>query len=201
VHRADVRLDARRELHGRRARANDSDALSPQIVVVIPRRRMEDGALEAIEPRDIGDGGHAQSTHPAHEHVGGERSSRGLEAPVAGVCVPGRPAHLVAEADEGHDAEVPGAAAEVLLDLALAGVEAGPVRIGRERKRVEDRWDVALTSGVGVVAPRPTDVIGLLEDDEVLDPLLSEANRHAEPREAAADDRDPDVLVAHRARA
>ena len=55
------------------------------------------------------------------------------------------------------------------------------------------RGHVALAAGIRVRLPRAADVVGALEHDEVLDPGLLEADRHAEAGEPAADDRDPDV--------
>jgi hypothetical protein len=52
---------------------------------------------------------------------------------------------------------------------------------------------VALAARVGVVPPGAADVVGALEQDEVLDPRLLEADRHAQAGEAGADDRDLDV--------
>src|SRR3954447_15979935 len=104
------------------------------------------------------------------------------------VVVPGRALHVVAEADVRHNAEVLRAAPQVIADLALEGIEAGPVGIGRERVRVQSRGDVALTAGIGVVAPGPAQLVRPLEHHEVVYSGLLEANGHAEAGEARADD-------------
>jgi hypothetical protein len=57
------------------------------------------------------------------------------------------------------------------------------------------RRHVAGAAGVAVVAPRAADVVGLLQDDEVLDPGLAQANGHPQPGEAAADDGHLHVLL------
>jgi hypothetical protein len=54
---------------------------------------------------------------------------------------------------------------------------------------------VAGAAGVGVVPPRAAHVLGLLEHAEVVDALLLEPDRRAEPAEARPDDRHVDVQV------
>ena len=53
--------------------------------------------------------------------------------------------------------------------------------------------------GIGVRPPRAADVGVALQDHEVLDSLLLQADRHAEAAEAGAEDRDPDIAGAWRA--
>ena len=79
------------------------------------------------------------------------------------------PVDLVAEADVGHDAELVGAAAQVVADLGLERIRRAPVGVRRERERVERRRDVALAARIGVVAPGAADLLGALDHDEVLD--------------------------------
>ena len=52
------------------------------------------------------------------------------------------------------------------------------------------RRDVAGAARVGVVPPGAADVLGLLQDDEVVPAGLLELDRHAEPGEPGADDDD-----------
>jgi hypothetical protein len=53
------------------------------------------------------------------------------------------------------------------------------------------RLDVDRTARIAVVAPRPTEIRRALEDLEVADAGLTQANGHAKAGEASADDRDP----------
>src|SRR5947207_14371986 len=107
----DARLDAGDELDSGRAGADHRDALSTEVVVVVPGGGVEQRALERFEAGDVGDRGLAQSPKPAHQHVGAKRAARGVEPPAPRALVPIRAGYLVAEPDVGHHAEVPGAAA------------------------------------------------------------------------------------------
>jgi hypothetical protein len=57
------------------------------------------------------------------------------------------------------------------------------------------RGHVAGAARIGVVAPRAADVLGLLQDDEVLDPGLAQPNGDPQPGEAAADDGHRHILL------
>ena len=81
------------------------------------------------------------------------------------------------------------AVAQVLQDLVAHRVRAVPVVVRRERERVEVRGDVALAARVAVRPPGAAHVVAALEQDEVLDALLLQADRHAEAAEAGAHDR------------
>src|SRR5205814_10564250 len=120
------------------------------------------------------------------EDSGRERAAGRVEQPQLGVLVPRRGGHLVAEEQVRADAVLDGAAAQVVLDLGLAREGPAPPWVRREGERVEVRGDVALAAGIGVVAPRSADVVGALEHDEVVDALMLEADRYAQPRESAA---------------
>ena len=61
-----------------------------EVVVVVPARRVEHRALEAVEARDVGRRGLAQAAHRADQHVRAQRAVRGLEPPARGVLVPRR---------------------------------------------------------------------------------------------------------------
>jgi hypothetical protein len=115
------------------------------------------------------------------------------DAPDVLVVVPARLGHGAAQADVGPEAEVGRDAPEVGLDLGLRRVRAPPLRVRRERVRVQMRRDVALAAGIAVRPPGAADVRVALPHDEVLDALPLEADRHAEPGEAGAQNADPDV--------
>ena len=79
---------------------------------------------------------------------------------------------------------------EVLLQLGLLGVGAGPV-VRLERVRVEVRADVDLGTRVGVVPPRAADTERRLVDRERVDPGALHLHAGGDPAEAGADDDDP----------
>src|SRR3954447_24362011 len=88
------------------------------------------------------------------------------------------------------DAEVARGALQVGLDLRLRGEAGRPVRVQRERERVQVARYVAAAARIAVVAPDTTDVVTALEDDEVVPAGLLQLNRRAETGEAAADNDD-----------
>lgn len=52
----------------------------------------------------------------------------------------------------------------VRLDLGLGGKAFRPVRVEVGREAVVVAWNVACATGIGVVSPCSTDVVGLLEN-------------------------------------
>jgi hypothetical protein len=193
--RPTARLDPRDELDGRGARPDDSHALAAEVVVLVPCRRVEGRSLEALEAREVGDRRRAERPSPEHEHPGAQRAARGLQSPALGLLVPRRVEQLVAETDVGDDAVALRAGAQVGPDLRLRGEGARPLRVRGEGERVQVRGHVAGAARVAVVAPRAADVVGLLQDDEVLDPSLTQSNGHPQPGDAGADDGHPHILL------
>src|SRR5919204_680869 len=99
----------------------------------------------------------------------------------------------MAEADVRADAELVGAATQVVADLRLWRVGLTPIGVGCEGERVEVRGDVARAAGIGVEPPGPAHLVAPLDHQEVVEPLLLEADRGAEAREAAPHDQDVDL--------
>jgi hypothetical protein len=126
----------------------------------------------------------------ADDELCGDPALRGLHVPDALLLVPVGTRHLVIEADVRADAVAIGAVAQVVPDLGLRREEARPVRVRRERERVQVRRDVALAARVRVVAPRAADVGRALEDDEVVLAGLLELDGDAQAREPGAENGD-----------
>ncbi len=156
---------------------------------MVPVGRMEGPAAEGVESAYVGQRGLV------------ERAARGYEDPRAhGFPVGGPhfpPSRVLVEAgsDDGRSkldvrtySVFVRAAYQVLENLALRGKGACPAWIRLEGVRVQVRLDVACGARVVVVAPGAPDFVGSLEDDEVVDPRALEANGHAEPGKAGADD-------------
>src|SRR5205085_549084 len=75
----------------------------------------------------------------------------------------------------------------------LGRIGVAPLGVQGEGEGIEVRGDVALAARVAVVPPGAADVAVLLEDDEVLDPLLAQADGGTQAGEAGADDGDATV--------
>ena len=101
-----------------------------------------------------------------------------------------RAGDLGVEADVRPQAVLVRAVIEVREDLGLRAEAPRPARVRLEGERVEVRRDVARRARVVVVAPGAADAVRLLEDREVVDARLLEADPHPQPREAGADDED-----------
>src|SRR5581483_602158 len=151
---------------------------------------VEHRPLEAVEARQRRDPGIGQRAGARDEDGGLELAPGGLDPPAAAVLVPGGAVHLVVEPEVGRDAEVAGHPLQVGLDLRLGRERAAPAGVRGEGERVEVGRDVAGGAGIGVVPPRAADLAGPLQDDEVLDTGLLQADGHAEPGEARPDDED-----------
>ena len=163
-------LDGGNDLRGRRARAHHRDDLVGEVVLVLPARGVELRALEVVEPRPVGVARDVQEPDAADEHValvGGAVVE--ADRPHVAVVVPGRRLDRDPEAQVRAQPVLVDGLLEVLLQLGLLGVGAGPV-VRLERVRVQVRADVDLGARVGVVPPRPADAERRLVDRERVDP-------------------------------
>src|SRR5271166_990589 len=57
--------------------------------------------------------------------------------------------------------------------------QARPIRVGPKRVGVIPRGDIAGETGIGVVAPGASDIVGLLENGERVDPGVLQLGCHA----------------------
>ena len=169
------------ELDGRRAGADDGDALALEVHGVVPLGGVEGGALEALEALKVRLRGNVEAADAGDEEAGGELllAVRSLAdaVPQAGGLVPLSRDGAEAETEVRADAVLVGHAFEVVADLLLGRVHLGPVRVLLERERVHMRRDITGAAGIGVLAPGARDRVGLVEDDEVLDARLLELDR------------------------
>ena len=139
-------------------------------------------------PGSVGRPWLAEEAGRGHQHACGQRLAGGLELPVLLLGDPGGAKQLAAQAGVAEHVEPAGAVAQVLEDLVAHRVRGLPVVFRRERERVEVGGDVALRARVAVRPPCAAHVGAALEQHEVLDARLLQADRHAEPAEAGADD-------------
>ena len=170
------RLDLGHHLDRGRARADQRDALSGEIVGVVPRRRCGRRCPGSCSsPGSAGVNGSLRRPGAITSTRAAERTGGRLELPVLRVGHPARVEQLAAQPDVRPHAEAVGAPAQVLEDLVAHRIGAVPVRVGRERERVEVRRDVALAAGVAVRPPGAADVVVALDHDEVVDALAASA--------------------------
>jgi hypothetical protein len=108
--------------------------------------------------------------------------------PAALVGVPPRARDLDTEADVVAEAVAVGDVPEVPPDLRLRRERPGPAGVLREGEGVHVRADVARAPWIGVVTPGATDVVGLLEHDEVVAAIPFQLDCHAKTGETGTDD-------------
>ena len=194
-------------LHRGRARADDRDPLVGEPlhrravgvaagVVVVPPAGVERVALERLDAGDARQLRDVQRSGAHADELRGELVAPvGADDPPVAVGVPLEVLHLGVE--QGLVVEV------VLLPDALAVLEdLGGVRVllGRhvaglfEQRHVDERGRVALGAGVAVPVPGAAEVAALLDDADVVDARLLQPGAGDEPGEAAADERDRDVV-------
>src|SRR5690606_40002411 len=97
--------------------------------------------------------------------------------------VPGRLVDGVAQPQVRPQPEPVDAVAEVVPDVLLGGEGVPPVRVEGERERVQVGGYVAGAARVGVVAPGAADVVGPLEDEQVVEARSEEHTSELQSRE------------------
>jgi len=163
-------------------------------VLVLPAGGVEFGSLEVVEPGPVGIARHVEEADCAHERVAPvDGPVVELNRPDVAVLVPRGGLHGDAELQVRPQAELVDRLLEVLLQLGLRGVRAGPV-VGLEREAVQVRADIDLGAGVGVVPPRPADPERGLVDRERVEVGLLHLHARRDAAEAGTDHHDPRVL-------
>jgi hypothetical protein len=186
-------LHVRDELDRRRTRADDRDPFPAQVVVVVPAGGVKRGAREGLEPRKAWHRWRRERSLGGDEHLAGELAAGGLHQPALPRAVPARFGDIGPEVGVAPQPEIVSAALQIGLDFGLTRKRPAPPGIRGEGERVEVARHVASAAGIGVVAPSAAHVVAALEQDEVGDARLLEADRHAEAGEPGADDGYPDL--------
>src|SRR6516162_2297271 len=117
-------------------------------------------------------------------------AARGPDRPRPVPVVPLHRLDPAAVADMVVDPVLGGAAAQVLPDLLLRREQPAPRGVQLIRERVERRRDVACTARIPVIAPRPAEVGGLLQDHEVVETGLPQRYAHPDAAEPGPDNDD-----------
>src|SRR6185369_3738286 len=169
--------------------ADDGDAFAGKIVPVVPSRRVKRLSAERLEPVDLRIHRAVELSDAADEHIARDlRAVFGQQPPYAGGLVEGRGFELGAETTVPEEVEAARAVFEVFEDFRLQRERVRPVRIGRERKRVEVRRHVTAGARIRVVAPRAAHAAGFFEDRERVDAGFLERDGHAEAGGSGSDD-------------
>ena len=146
---------------------------------------MEDVALKVVDSLDVGNLWPSQLSAGRDQHVELARlATVERDGPAAGVLIERRRRGFRAKPQVFAHPEAVGDLLHVVEDLLLRRVAARPVVSRRERERVQMRRHIAGRAGVCVRAPDTADRLAALEDLEVLDPFLPEADPHADAAEA-----------------
>lgn len=125
-------------------------------------------------------------------------SGGGGDLPGLELLVPLGADDAVVELDVLVEAKLGGECLEVAEHLVLAGEHAGHAEVEEVGVAVDESLGIAGCTRVRVVAPHAADLVRGLEDEEVLNVVLSELGAHAESAVAGAeDDAVVDVLVRH----
>ncbi len=181
--------DLRHQLHRAGAGADHRDGLALEVVTVIPARRMEGAALEILQALQLRNLRLVQLAHRRDQHLGlDDLAAAQPDAPQRARLVPVRTQHLAAEAHMAQQVLLARHVAQVVEDLGLLAVAAGPGVVRLEAEGVQVRGHIAGRAGIGVLAPHPAHVPGLLQDGEGIDAGLLQRVPHAQAAETAADD-------------
>ena len=192
-HPGGVLGDERERLDGRRARADDGDALASEIDRLVGPSarvvRLARETLDALDRRPARDG------QAAGRHDQEARRSSGAPVgphlPAVVLLVEGGAGDAGLERNVPAQVEAIGHVVQVAQDLRLSGVALAPVplllKLLGERVRVGHALDVAAGTGVAVPVPGAADVAGCL-DPLRREPELSQAIEHVETGGACADD-------------
>ena len=167
--------------------AHDTDALAAQIEIVLPVRRVEEMAFEALDARDLRVVLDVEGPGRVDEHVRANRLAvTRLDGP--GAVLEARPGDRRAERDVLEQAVLPGDPLEVGTDLGTrrrtGASSPGSARSCSSRSRRERSQ---VSPGIAVLAPGPAHGVGLLDDPERPSRLL-QPDPHHQARHAGPDD-------------
>ncbi len=194
----DLRVLPRQRLGDLDAAATRADHAPARPLVrdrMVPPRRMERLAGEALAPLDVGIGRRVEKAGGGDEYVGRVGLARGRSdapAPVGEA----RLGDLRLEADELAQPALRRDLLDVGLDLGLGREFARPVVVRLERELVLARQHVDEKARIGVVAPGAADLVRLLVHDEI-DTGALQLLGHEQARNARADDNYPERPIRH----
>lgn len=162
------------ELSGRRAVANNTDALAGEVDLVVPAGRVHHLSLEVVDTLDVGVAGLLENTSAGDDNLGiDDALGAGLfildgDVVEVGGFVPVDGDNAGVEAAAAPEVVLCGEIAPVGVDIGLCGVVCLPVRLEVGGERVKVDFDIGARAGVGVVSPCASYIICLLDDLQAL---------------------------------
>ena len=149
------------------------------------------GPANFSEPGDVGIARPRQLTDGRDQHVDHDGLTvADLDGPFARRLVERGSGHLGAEPDVAAHVVLVGDVMDVIEDGRLPGEAMRPARVGLEGVGVERRRHIARRARIGVLPPDAADVVGLLEDDDVVVPALLQLDGGGKAAEPRSDDGD-----------
>ena len=182
--------EGRGDLHRRGPGADHTDPPAVEGNRMIPTGAVEHGAPERLDALESGDVGVVQHAGGGDHNVGVVTATGGggQAPPTVGELAR---RDLLAEVHDVTDAPPGCHAFEVGLDLVTGREAVGPLGVRFERVGVGVRRHVTGDAGVGVLAPRAADPVGLLVDDHVVVARFVQLDGGEDPRHARSDDGEP----------
>src|SRR5207244_6463105 len=135
----------------------DGDALTREVMFVLPPSRMEHRARERVASGHVGKTWLTERSGSEDEQASRHVVSTRGDAPAAACLIPHRAGELVVEADVREDAEATCALAQVFPDLRLPGICARPGGLSRQGERVQVTAHVTQAARSRRGGPRATD--------------------------------------------
>jgi|SRR5271165_378232 len=115
---------------------------------------MEDFAAELLQARNLGIGGTVELARRRDKRASEHNvAPRRFYSPQPVLLIEFRATNFRTKTHMWRQAVFVDAMKLVAVNIALAGVKAGPIEILFERERIERRRDIAGRAGIGVVAP------------------------------------------------
>ncbi|SHU23060.1 Uncharacterised protein [Mycobacteroides abscessus subsp. abscessus] len=183
-------------MHGAGACRDHRDIAAGEIETRVPIRRAQDRTLELLDTGEFRWHRKCSSTDSENHSSRGYRFlTRHGDAPGGLALVEGQPGDSISQAQRGLKAVSRDEIALIGQDTLARRPERARGCAGRKRVRLLHGQLVAGDGREGATPPVTADFRGLLEDQQVLDPGLTQPRSHAQPGYAGSDDRDVNGVI------
>ena len=154
---------------------------------MVPAGGVEGLALKVLHPWQFRIGGDTQRADAGHENARGQFGAvMGGHMPDLLLLVVFGLLHLAVEAHVWGDAELVGAALQVIPDFLLRSKHPRPARVGGKGIGIQMGGHIAGAARVDIVPPGAADIPGLFQHHEIVVARLLELNRHTQSGEPGA---------------